>query len=182
MGVFVRRKRAPEPRADYRQYRYHIRADFCACCAYCLIHEILAGGADNFELDHFRPKSDSRFKRLATDYYNLYYSCHVCNHYKAAAWPRDELIKQGYNFVDFCSEKFSAHFQEKTNGEWAPLSKAAEYTAERLRLNRSHLLTVRELLRQIAAQRGLTNLNWDEPSRDQILVLLGLTDAESGVV
>lgn len=40
---------------------------------------------DNFELDHFKPKSDERFASLAADYYNLYYSCHVCNHYKGAS-------------------------------------------------------------------------------------------------
>jgi len=85
-----------------------------------------AAGIDNFELDHFRPKADPRFSALVADYYNLYYSCHVCNKYKAATWPSTELIERGYYFVDLCKELFSGHFQEEVGGEWSALSRAGD--------------------------------------------------------
>jgi hypothetical protein len=153
MAVFVRRSPPPLPARDYRKYRSYVREDFRECCAYCLLREMLAAGADNFELDHFKPKSDSRFRDLESDYYNIYYSCHVCNHYKGAVWPSDELIAAGYRFVDSCNEVFSDHFAEDASGFWTPLSKAGEYTAARLRLNRKHLVEVRALLREVAELR-----------------------------
>lgn len=88
MSVFSRRETAPPP-SDRSRYRSLVREDFSECCAYCLLHEFLAGGASNFEIDHFRPKS--LFADLIDDYFNLYYSCHVCNQYKGAAWPSEEL-------------------------------------------------------------------------------------------
>jgi hypothetical protein len=138
-----------------------------------LFHEVLAAGSDNFELDHFRPRSDPRFVRLVADYYNIYYSCHVCNHYKSATWPSEELTALGYRFVDSCSDLFSDHFAEEMAGRWTPLSRAGEYTAKRLRLNRKHLVEVRNLLREVAAIRGQPPIDWDSPAGDQIAKLLG---------
>ena len=173
MAVFARRDPPPAVESDYRRYRQHVRQDFSECCAYCLLHEFVAGGAANFELDHFRPRSDERFASLAADYYNLYYSCHVCNHYKGASWPSEELAAKGYRFVDPCSDIFSDHFFEDDTGLWIPRSRAGEYTAQRLRLNSTHLIDVRRLLRDVALRRGMPPLNWDRPARDQIAALLG---------
>lgn len=172
MAVFVRRAPPPAVESDYRKYRPYVREDFCECCAYCLLHEVLAAGVDNFELDHFKPKSDERFTSLAADYYNLYYSCHVCNHYKGASWPSEELAAQGWRFVDPCLDVFSDHFSEDDSGRWIPRTKAGEYTAARLRLNRRHLVEVRGLMREVAALRGMPPMNWDHPTRDQIAALL----------
>jgi len=174
MGIFARRNPPPRFSGDYRRYRPYVRADFRECCAYCLLHEMLAAGGDNFELDHFKPRSDPRFAGLAADYYNIYYACHVCNHYKGATWPSEELIASGYRFVDFCSDLFSEHFAEEITGHWTPLSQAGEYTAARLRLNRQHLVEVRALLREIASIRGQPTLDWDSPAGDQIARFLML--------
>jgi hypothetical protein len=178
VAVFARRDPPPAASADYRKYRPLVREDFCECCAYCLLHEILAAGADNFELDHFKPKSDARFAALATSYYNIYYSCHVCNHYKGAAWPSEELASVGCRFLDPCVDMFSAHFREDPSGEWVPLSKAAEYTAARLRLNRKHLVEIRSLLRDLALLRRLDPPDWDHPARDQIARLISTSSSD----
>jgi hypothetical protein len=172
MAVFVRRNPPPPAVGDYRRYRPYVREDFRECCAYCLLHEMLAAGVDNFELDHFKPKSDPRFSSLKADYYNIYYSCHVCNHYKGAAWPSEELMALGYRFIDSCTDVFSEHFAEDVSGTWTPLSKAGEYTAARLRLNRKHLVEIRGLLRDLATLHGQPPLDWNHPAREQLARIL----------
>lgn len=44
--------------------------------------------------------------------------------------------------------------------------------SERLRLNRRHLVEIRQYLREIAKLRGLSPLDWDLPAREQIHRLL----------
>jgi HNH endonuclease len=171
LAVFRRRESPPGPFKRYSAYRPFVREDFAECCAYCLLHEILAAGPENFELDHFRPRSLPGFTRLDNDFYNLYYACRPCNHAKGNTWP-PSLEAEGYGFLDLCSEAFSAHFHEREDGSWRPLSRRAEYTLERLRLNRAHLVTIRCYLREIAEERGVGPLNWDMPAKEQIQALL----------
>jgi hypothetical protein len=172
LPVFARRAARPVGQRDYRSYRSEVRDDFCECCAYCLLHELLAGGPDNFELDHFHPKSKLRGSEDLNDFYNLYYACHVCNHYKADSWPNAELQAKGFRFLDLCCEEFSAHFRSEPAGKWTPLSAAGQYVVERLRLNRLHLVQVRRLLNEIADLRGSSPIDWDRPLRDQLSAIL----------
>ena len=172
MPIFVRRKPNPPEEMDYTKYRELVREDFRECCAYCLLHETLAAGKNNFELDHFRPKSLPEFASKHNDFYNLYYSCHVCNHTKGQRWPNNRLRKRGYRFVDPCKENFSKHFREEADGTWTPITKAGEYTEGRLRLNRRHLTEIRRLLRQIAARLGLDPIHWDTTDQHAFLRLL----------
>ena len=171
MPIFTRR--AERPRADnYRKFLSAIREDFDRCCAYCLLPELLASGKGNFELDHFRPKSDPRFAALANDYDNIYYACHVCNHYKSNSWPQNELIHRGYTFVDFCVDHFSMHYREESSGEWTSVSPSGEYTLQRLNLNSEHLVEIRYTLRFLASSERIAYIDWNCPSRPQIESLL----------
>jgi hypothetical protein len=68
MPVFLRRQAPPLKTDDYTKYRPFVREDFRECCAYCLLHEIIAGGEANFELNHFRPKSRLEFAGLVNDF------------------------------------------------------------------------------------------------------------------
>jgi uncharacterized protein (TIGR02646 family) len=146
---FIRRSSAPTIKAsDYRGFRHHVRQDFRRTCAYCLFEETWAAGLENFELDHFRPKS--RFPQLALSYYNLYWSCHVCNRLKRDLWPTAELLKQGIAFVDLCASAFAEHFISQKNGKWKGKTPSARYTIDSLRLNRPHLVELRILLRDLA--------------------------------
>jgi hypothetical protein len=172
MAVFIRRRLAPRTQANYAKYREEVREDFSECCAYCLLHERISSGRESFELDHFRPKSLPQFAHQVNDFYNIYYSCHVCNRSKGAKWPDDELLSNGYRFLDLCVEDFSQHFREENNGFWTPLTKPAEYTEERLRLNRPHLMEIRKFLRQLAALKSVAPIDWDSPSRNTILFLM----------
>jgi uncharacterized protein (TIGR02646 family) len=154
---------------DYRRFRPYIREDFDECCAYCLLHERLAGGAENFELDHFKPKS--RYPDLTHVYENIYYSCHPCNNIKRDIWPTDELRAKGYRFVDHCYDDFSTHFTE-VDGRWEPLTPAGDYSQERLRLNREHLIKIRRMLVPMLNKLGALPLDWDQPLRQQIAPLI----------
>jgi hypothetical protein len=71
--------------------------------------EFLAGGDENFEMDHFRPKS--RFPGLEDDFYNIYYACHPCNHMKRDCWPPADLEARGIEIVDLCNDDFGHAFQ-----------------------------------------------------------------------
>jgi hypothetical protein len=133
---------------------------------------MLAGGQDNFELDHFQPKSKPAGAGDVNDFYNLYYACHPCNHYKGYSWPDEELLRRGYRFVDTCNEEFFTHFRTEQIGKWTPITLAGQYTEARLRLNRRHLLRVRVLLSQIAELRGSRRLHWSSPVKEQIAGIL----------
>lgn len=172
MAVFTRRSVAPTVKGDYTKFRPFVREDFSECCAYCLLHEFMAGGERNFELDHFRPKSLPQFAALLKDFYNLYYCCHVCNNLKSNLWPSAEALEMGSGFVDLCRDAFSTHFVEEESGYWRPLTPAGEYTEDKLNLNSRHLLLVRKKLRNIAISLGFEPVNWDLPSKNQIAKLI----------
>lgn len=172
MAIFRRRSVTPGPFTNYVRYRPFVREDFLECCAYCLLHEILGAGKEGFELDHFRPKSHKMFAHLSSDFYNLYYSCHVCNRYKSNRWPTQELATRGYGFFDACSESFGSHFEESDDGEWIPLTPIGEYTESKLRLNRAHLVGVRALLRRATSLKGLDPIDWNAPCRQQLARIL----------
>lgn len=147
MPHFARTVPVPSVVGGYRAFKPFVRDDFAGQCAYCLLSEILAGGEENFELDHFRPRS--RFPHLINDFYNIYYACHPCNHAKLAAWPSEELEARGISFVDLCKDEFATHFGVEANGEWTGLTNLGAYTIDVLRLNRKHLVTIRNLLSKL---------------------------------
>lgn len=120
----------------------------------------MAGGERNFELDHFKPKSIPSFAELVNDFYNLHYSCHVCNQRKAAKWPSEHEEAEGYRFIDPCNEDFSEHFHAESDGTWTPLSPAAEYTAKRLQLNNVHLTRLRSMLQLYAMKHTHVHPDW----------------------
>ena len=140
MARFVRTHPAPIVPGDYTNFRAHVRRDFQQCCAYCLLPELEAAGESNFELDHFRPKS--KFPHLRRDFHNLYWSCSVCNGNKWNWWPSPERERQGIRFVDFCQDNFHDHFRI-SRGFWIPLSDAAKYTEQIIKLNSPHLIAKR---------------------------------------
>jgi hypothetical protein len=144
MPQFVRTTPAPSVAGGNRGLRPYVRADFCRRCAYCLLDELTASGEENFEMDHFRPKS--RFPELHDDFYNLYYACHPCNHIKHDYWPPPDLEARGIGLVDLCAEDFATHFRPIDDGRWDGITESGRYTIEILRLNREHLVKVRRLL------------------------------------
>ncbi|MFL6195890.1 MAG: hypothetical protein ACJ75H_17050, partial [Thermoanaerobaculia bacterium] len=128
-------------------------------------------GPENFEIDHFRPKSLPRFADRVNDFYNLYYTCHPCNQIKGDRWPDPALELLGYGFLDLCVDSYSDHFEEAADGTWSPRSRQAEYTLAKLRLNRSHLVRIRGYLRELAARKRYPLIDWNRPAAEQIQAL-----------
>lgn len=146
---FTRQIPPPVVRGGYARQRRHVQADFEHLCAYCLIPEHLACGEENFEIDHLRPQR--YFKDHIDYYYNLYWSCHVCNKKKWEHWPAPELLKIGIHYVDFCVDLFDDHYRQEADGRLSPLSLAGKYTIDVLSLNRGHLVR----LRHVYASQGI---------------------------
>ena len=180
MAIFRRRNEAPDVDGrSYTRFRPFVREDFSACCAYCLMYERAAGGAEAFELDHFKPKSKKTFRGLVDDYFNLYYACHVRNRFKAARWPSREQELQGWRFLDFCRDLFDEHFEATSSGRWLPRTAAARYTEKRLRLNRPHLIEIRCLLTEIADYSGLGPVDWNRPMGSTLAPLFDRLSTDS---
>lgn len=156
MAVFSHR--VPAPVGKYSSFRQKIREDFRECCAYCLLHEIMLGGEESFEQDHHRPQRD--FKHLVDEYKNMYWSCKVCNKNKSCHWPKPKLVKSGRIFIDTTVDDFATHFKELDDGTWHPLTKAAEYTLEKIRLNRKNLLIIRKALRVKSKEKSMPLPDW----------------------
>lgn len=168
-SIFAHRNPPPKKTKHYRRFRPYIREDFHQCCGFCLLHEVWARGRENFELDHFKPKS--KFPELELEYTNLYYACHACNKAKRDTWPTEELKEQGYHFVDFCTEDYSSNFRDE-NGRWQAISYAGAYTIEKLRLNSPDLVSTRRIIANYLQQLGEPPIDWDKPLLFQIKVIL----------
>ncbi len=78
--------------------------------------------------------------------YNLYYACHPCNRTKWRHWPAPALFAKGIQLIDLCRDDFATHFREEPDGKWTALTDSGAYTSELLRLNRRHLVELRQIL------------------------------------
>lgn len=106
-------------------------------------------------MDHFRPKSPSRFPELAFHYPNLYYACNKCNQHKGSTWPSEKLQGDGYRFSDPCEEDmYVEHLRELESGMLVPLDRCGDYTALHIRLNRRDLVQWRQLRGEMIQEVG----------------------------
>jgi len=136
---------------NYRVYLPFLRRDFRRSCAYCERNELVLGGEDFFEIDHFRPIS--RFAELVNHYPNLYYTCAKCNRCKASTWTSDTALNRGLRFADPCQEDmYSEHLEQLAGGELRPKTSCGAYTCDHIRLNRPDLLQWRQGRTRIGAE------------------------------
>jgi hypothetical protein len=109
-------------------------------CVYCTIGEGPFGGIRNFHIEHYRPKSTPKFKKLEHDYNNLFFACSICNCFKGDDWPNEpnnalnikcypNPTKVNYAYI------FSLRNDYSLNGRVF----AARYIIEKLFLNRPQL-------------------------------------------
>lgn len=137
MAIFTRRE-IPPAYTDHRDYVPHLRKDFTFRCAYCERTEAYFGGAEAFEVDHFRPQS--KFPELRNTYENLYYSCGKCNGHKSETWPSADQLSSEVSFADPCAEDpYIIHLRERSDGGVDAATRCGAYTNDHIRLSREEV-------------------------------------------
>ena len=134
----------PKKVSQYGDYKPYLRTEASEKCVYCAIHENPIGGSDSFHVEHYKPKSLPKFKALIKDYYNLFYSCAVCNRFKSNDWPNDPVKDHSIvaypdpNVVDY-----NSIFEISENGIIKGKYVASKYMVEKIFLNRPQLINER---------------------------------------
>jgi uncharacterized protein (TIGR02646 family) len=165
MALF-QRKETPPRYSSHTDYKPFLRRDFQRRCAYCERSEYFLGGAESFEIDHFRPQS--RFPDLRSLYENLYYCCRKCNVYKSSIWPSDGQVMGGSVFCDPCVEDpYQVHLSERLDGTLDELTPCGEFTNGHIRLDRPDLCEWRKQRR-----RAGTDLPMLRGLEDKLLYML----------
>ena len=150
MSRFVRQE-TPPPFDNCKSYLPFLRRDFRYRCAYCERPEVVLGGGECFEIDHFRPVW--RFRELEKHYPNLYYACGKCNRHKGRTWPSDASLSLGLRFADPCQEDmYAEHFEEMPDGTLLALTNCGRYTGAHIRLNRPGPRNWRRQRRRMAGE------------------------------
>lgn len=110
---------------DYRRYKDFLVKDFNSRCGYTDCFDFWFGGKNNFQIDHFIPKSKK--PELETIYANLVYSCSYVNRAKS-----DDLG----DYIDPCDTDYNEHFYRDELGNIYPKddSPSAKYMYIKLKL------------------------------------------------
>lgn len=95
--------------ADYRRYKDALAKDFNYRCGYTHCSDYWFGGKNNFQIDHFRPKS--KFPELERNYKNLVYSCSYVNRAKSNDFG---------NYIDPVDVDYNLHFYRDELGNIYP--------------------------------------------------------------
>ena len=114
-------------------------------CVYCAIHDAAMGGIRNFHVEHYRPKSKSRFPELENTYANLFYACPICNTFKGDDWPAEpdhEIQCYPDPSVSDYSQLFTTNAQ---SGEIQGNFVSSRYMIVKIHLNRGQLILERRL-------------------------------------
>jgi hypothetical protein len=137
---------------DYKNYKNALEQDFYSRCGYTFCQQDWFGGKNNFQIDHFKPKS--LHPELITKYSNLVYACSYVNRAKSNDWGK---------YIDPCDIDYNEHFYRDELGNIYPCenSEAAKYMYKQLKLYlkrysiiwmleqlESRMQTLRELIEQ----------------------------------
>ncbi len=101
---------------NYLSYKQQLIIDFKDLCGYCGKNRRYF--FDNFQIDHFRPKS--KYPELKNDYTNLVLCCPICNRNKSDDWPINDLNlyhDDSIGYVDPASEEFDKVFFRNETGD-----------------------------------------------------------------
>ncbi|NEZ64832.1 HNH endonuclease [Leptolyngbyaceae cyanobacterium CCMR0082] len=126
---------------QYTDYREFLREEFFYSCAYCSMTEVEAQGI-GFDIDHFKPWS--RFPESKNDYYNLLWSCKVCNRLKSDYYPNTEQAKKKLFILRPDKDIFEDHFSLNNNLLHSETI-TGKFTEVQLSLNRQALRRLRSI-------------------------------------
>jgi len=154
----------PEKQPDkgtYSDWKEQIAEECYFQCVYCSIHEAQFGGANNYHIDHFRPKSLPQYKSLENDIRNLFYACPICNRFKSNDWPAEPNLDV-VSYPDPSQIDYSVLFRMNKNFEIEGNYTASKYLVLRLFLNRAQLIMERredvKVRTATALMKDLSNL------------------------
>lgn len=148
----MRWKRVPKEKASqpttgkYSDWKPILAEEGFHQCVYCALHDATFGQR-NFHVEHYKPKSLSKFKHLENDIKNLFYACPVCNVFKSNSWPRapkkDHSVEA---YPDPSKHDYNDLFDvAESNGEITGKFPASKFLVVRLHLNRKQLVTERRI-------------------------------------
>ncbi len=144
----IPKEQATQPSSgDYSDWKQIIADEGFHQCVYCAIHDANFGGVRNFHVEHYRPKSITRFAILKNDINNLYYSCPICNTFKSNDWPSDDIANLSTHCypdpsqVDYCDIFELIEINGIITGKYA----ASKYMVEKMYLNRPQLIMERRI-------------------------------------
>ena len=133
-------------KGKYPDWKHLLAEEGFHQCVYCALHDATFGER-NFHVEHYKPKSNRRFKHLEDDIKNLFYACPVCNVFKGDSWPRSpkkDHSVEAYPNPSTCD--YSDLFKIKINSkEIVGKFVASKYLITRLHLNRAQLITERRI-------------------------------------
>lgn len=119
-----------------------LRRDFNNRCAYCMTHEVHAGGERAMEIDHFHANGDNSYE-------NLLWSCKVCNNGKRDR-PNAEERARGLRLINPCEETdYGVYFFQNDTGRLELIEDEGAFHLDLLCLNRDLLV----YWRQVAQER-----------------------------
>ena len=126
----VRRRENVPFQSDYKKYQSDLQLDFFHRCGYCGKHEMVSN--KGMEPDHFVPLRIDPSRK--SDYTNLVYSCHTCNHKKLGKWPTEDKNTPNdgqTGFVDPATEEFDKHLGRAESGKLEYYTAVGRYMYEK---------------------------------------------------
>ena len=111
----IRRSENIQSSNNYLIYKEQLVKDFRDLCGYCGKNRNYF--FDNFQIDHFRPKS--KYPDLKNDYNNLVLSCPICNRNESDDWPTNDknvYHNDSIGYVDPASKEFDEVFYRDEDG------------------------------------------------------------------
>lgn len=112
-------------KADYRQYKDALAADFNNRCGYTDCVDYWFGGKRNFQIDHLKPHSVYPDKKA--EYSNLVYCCSYVN--------RAKSNDDSPNYIDPCDVDYNTHFRRDKDGIIYGVTPQAKYMVSKMHLS-----------------------------------------------
>ena len=124
----------------------YLRNDFSHECAYCKLQEKEVGfiDADYFEIDHFRPQSDSDPTFNPHIFSNLYYACEKCNGEKSNTWSEALLDPCKEDVFSGACPPIVGGYSDKTLYQYVAQNDRGRYYIETFKLNSRHHIRIRK--------------------------------------
>lgn len=142
----IKRRENIKKKSKHNLYKSELAEDFYHICGYCGKLDIAV--KEDFQIDHFVPKKVDPTRH--NDYYNLVYSCRICNRNKWHHWPTNnkDLSNDGnVGFIDPTLPEFDKALKRKENGNIVYLNNVGKYMYEILKFDTRPIATVWKLMR-----------------------------------